>query len=218
MPRISTNIIGFSSKLIVVAITGRPMTNVSIFPKSTESDGESSFCFRNSKVNAAKLIPEKIRKILLDPQKEEVPEVGELLLFFAARSFHVNNVIQPALAEGKYVVCDRFTDATIAYQGSGRGFNVDRINLIANWVHKNIEPDMTILLDAPAEIGMERAKKRGSKDRMESEQMSFYRRVRKGYLNLAKNEPKRFAIIDATKTLIEVQKDITKHLENLVNE
>jgi len=163
-------------------------------------------------------LAEKIRKILLDPQKEEVPEVGELLLFFAARSFHVNNVIQPALAEGKYVVCDRFTDATIAYQGSGRGFNVDRINLIANWVHKNIEPDMTILLDAPAEIGMERAKKRGSKDRMESEQMSFYRRVRKGYLNLAKNEPKRFAIIDATKTLIEVQKDITKHLENLVNE
>ena len=163
-------------------------------------------------------LAEKIRKILLDPQKEEVPEVGELLLFFAARSFHVNNVIQPALAEGKYVVCDRFTDATIAYQGSGRGFNVDRINLIANWVHKNIEPDMTILLDAPAEIGMERAKKRGSKDRMESEQMSFYRRVRKGYLNLAKNEPKRFAIIDATKTLIEVQKDITKNLENLVNE
>ncbi|HJL92861.1 MAG TPA: dTMP kinase [Woeseiaceae bacterium] len=163
-------------------------------------------------------LAEKIRKILLDPQKEEVPEVGELLLFFAARSFHVNNVIQPALAEGKYVVCDRFTDATIAYQGSGRGFNVDRINLIANWVHKNIEPDMTILLDAPAEIGMERAKKRGSKDRMESEQMSFYRRVRKGYLNLAKNEPKRFAIIDATKSLIEVQKDITKHLENLVNE
>ncbi len=163
-------------------------------------------------------LAEKIRKILLDPQKEEVPEVGELLLFFAARSFHVSNVIQPALAEGKYVVCDRFTDATIAYQGSGRGFNVDRINLIANWVHKNIEPDMTILLDAPAEIGMERAKKRGSKDRMESEQMSFYRRVRKGYLNLAKNEPKRFAIIDATKSLIEVQKDITKHLENLVNE
>ncbi len=99
-------------------------------------------------------LAEKIRKILLDPQKEEVPEVGELLLFFAARSFHVNNVIQPALAEGKYVVCDRFTDATIAYQGSGRGFNVDRINLIANWVHKNIEPDMTILLDARDVIGI----------------------------------------------------------------
>ena len=163
-------------------------------------------------------LAEKIREILLNPQKEDVPEIAELLLFFAARSFHLNNVIKPALAEGKYVVCDRFTDATVAYQGSGRGFNIDRINLIANWVHKNLKPDVTILLDAPAELGMERAKKRGSKDRMESEQMSFYRRVRKGYLNLAKNEPERFAIIDATQPLAKVQKEIKKHLENLVNE
>jgi len=162
-------------------------------------------------------LAEKIREVLLNSKKERVPEIAELLLFFAARSFHVNNVIQPALIKGTFVVCDRFTDATVAYQGSGRGFNIDRINLIANWVHNDIKPDITILLDAPAEVGMERAKKRGSKDRMESEKMSFYKRVRKGYLDLAKNEPERFAIIDATKSLIEVQKDIKNCLENLVN-
>jgi len=192
--------------------------------KSTNIDFISSYLnshgidFITTREPGGTELAEKIREILLNLQNEGVPEIAELLLFFAARSFHVDNVIKPALTEGKYVVCDRFTDATIAYQGNGRGFNVDRINLIANWVHKDIKPNMTILLDAPAEVGMERANKRGSRDRMESEKMSFYKRVRKGYLDLAKNEPKRFAIIDATKSLIEVQKDITKNFEILLNE
>ena len=192
--------------------------------KSTNIDFISSYLnshgidFITTREPGGTELAEKIREILLNLQNEDVPEIAELLLFFAARSFHVDNVIKPALTEGKYVVCDRFTDATIAYQGNGRGFNVDRINLIANWVHKDIKPNMTILLDAPAEVGMERANKRGSRDRMESEKMSFYKRVRKGYLDLAKNEPKRFAIIDATKSLIEVQKDITKNFEILLNE
>ena len=125
---------------------------------------------------------EDIRKILLNPDSELIPDIAELLLFFAARSLHLENVIVPALRAGKFIICDRFTDATIAYQGFGRGFDIDRINNIAQWVHADIQPDLTILLDAPAEIGMQRAIKRGEIDRMESEEISFYERVREGYI------------------------------------
>ena len=128
---------------------------------------------------------EEIRNILLNSNGELIPDIAELLLFFAARSLHLENVILPALVAGKFVICDRFTDATIAYQGYGRGFDIERINNIAQWVHADIQPDLTILLDAPAEIGMQRAKKRGAIDRMESEEISFYERVREGYLQLA---------------------------------
>ena len=159
---------------------------------------------------------EEIRNILLNSNGELIPDIAELLLFFAARSLHLENVILPALVAGKFVICDRFTDATIAYQGYGRGFDIEHINNIAQWVHADIQPDLTILLDAPAEIGMQRAKKRGAIDRMESEEISFYERVRDGYLQLAEQYNDRFVVIDANQSLDLVQKAIMTHLEDLI--
>ena len=159
---------------------------------------------------------EEIRNILLNSNGELIPDIAELLLFFAARSLHLENVILPALVAGKFVICDRFTDATIAYQGYGRGFDIEHINNIAQWVHADIQPDLTILLDAPAEIGMQRAKKRGAIDRMESEEISFYERVREGYLQLAEQYNDRFVVIDANQSLDLVQKSIMTHLEDLI--
>ena len=159
---------------------------------------------------------EDIRKILLNPESELIPDIAELLLFFAARSLHLENVIVPALRAGKFIICDRFTDATIAYQGFGRGFDIDRINNIAQWVHADIQPDLTILLDAPAEIGMQRAIKRGEIDRMESEEISFYERVREGYICLAKQYSDRFVVVVANQPLDLVQKEIIMHLKNLL--
>ena len=158
---------------------------------------------------------EKIRDILLNSNNEQVPEIAELLLFFSARSFHVSNAIIPALKNGKSVICDRFTDATIAYQGYGRGFDISQINMLSSWVLADLKPDITILLDAPAEIGMQRTMNRGYRDRMESEDISFYERVRQGYLKLAIEQPNRFQVIDATQSLQEVQADIKNHLDSL---
>ena len=159
---------------------------------------------------------EEIRRVLLNTEGETVPEIAELLLFFAARSFHVENLIKPAINQGHYVICDRFSDATIAYQGYGRGFDVKDINIIAAWVQKKLQPDLTILLDAPVEIGMQRAKNRGSIDRMETEDISFYERVRQGYLELANEHKDRFVVIDASQSLKLVQAEILFHLDRLL--
>ena len=158
---------------------------------------------------------EKIRQLLLEHEQEQLPEIAELLLFFASRSLHLRNAIVPALKEGKWVVCDRFTDASRAYQGSGRGLDLDRIERLAEWVQEGLEPDMTILLDAPAEIGMQRTAERGDADRMDSEELSFYRRVRAGYLTLADMHPERFAVVDATQSLDQVQASIAKKVGRL---
>jgi dTMP kinase len=156
---------------------------------------------------------EKIRHLLLDHDQEPLPEIAELLLFFAARSLHLRNAIVPALEQGKWVVCDRFTDASRAYQGSGRGLGMDRIEQLAEWIQDGLEPDLTMLLDAPAEIGMQRAANRGEADRMDGEELSFYRRVRDGYLKLAEDHPKRFRVIDAARTLEEVQVSIAQEID-----
>jgi len=156
---------------------------------------------------------EKIRQLLLNHDQEDLPAIAELLLFFAARSLHLRNTIIPALQQGKWVVCDRFTDASRAYQGSGRGLDLDRIERMAEWVQEGTEPDMTLLLDAPAEIGMERAAARGKGDRMDNEELAFYQRVRTGYLTLADMHPDRFAVVDASRPLPEVQASIAAKLE-----
>lgn len=161
---------------------------------------------------------ERIRGLLLEHGEESLPDTAELLLFFAARSLHVTNTIRPALEAGKWVVCDRFTDASRAYQGDGRGLEMDRINTLARWVQEGLEPDVTLLLDAPADIGMGRAEERGATDRLESEQISFYERVREGYLRLARSEPERFAIIDASQPLAKVKADISLVLRHLLSD
>lgn len=158
---------------------------------------------------------EQIRQLLLDHDQENLPAIAELLLFFASRSLHLSNTIIPSLQQGKWVVCDRFTDASRAYQGSGRGLDLDRIERLAEWVQEGVEPDMTLLLDAPAEIGMERAAARGNGDRMDNEELAFYQRVRAGYLTLADMHPERFAVVDASRPLADVQVSIEAELESV---
>lgn len=161
---------------------------------------------------------ERIRQLLLEHGEEPVTDIAELLLFFAARSLHIHNTIKPALQAGQWVVCDRFTDASRAYQGNGRGLNQDTISTLADWVQEGLQPDLTILLDAPAEVGMGRAGRRGTADRLEIEQTDFYARVRDGYLALAKSEPERFVVVDASRSLAEVQAAIGKILVALLDD
>lgn len=151
---------------------------------------------------------EDIRDILMNRGDEPIPEIAELLLMFAARSFNVNNVILPALEAGTWVVCDRFTDSSRAYQGGGRGIPMDTIDRVADWVHGDTWPDLTILLDAPVEIGMARAGKRSAPDRFEQERHDFFQRVRECYLQIAANEPERFVVLDTTRGIEEVQADV----------
>ncbi len=158
---------------------------------------------------------ERIRELLLEHGEETMPPIAELLLFFAARSLHVENVIGPALARGAWVVCDRFTDTTRAYQGSGRGLDAELIERLAAQVHPALEPDLTLLLDAPAEIGGDRARRRGAADRMEQEQRDFHGRVREGYLALAARWPERIVVIDASRPIAEVQAAIASAMARL---
>ena len=160
---------------------------------------------------------ERIRELLLEHGEEPMTDIAELLLFFAARSLHINNAIQPALEAGQWVVCDRFTDASRAYQGNGRGVNQETISTLADWVQEDLQPDLTILLDAPAEVGMGRAGRRSAADRLEIEKTDFYDRVRQGYLTLAESEPERFAIIDASQPLDQVQAAIKDIVVSLFN-
>lgn len=141
---------------------------------------------------------EMIRGVVLGHSEEPVPEIAELLLMFAARSLLVENVIRPALREGTWVISDRFADASRAYQGGGRGVPMERVNLLAEWVLGDLEPDLTILLDAPVETGMARTGRRGDPDRLDVEKADFYERVRRTYLALAAAEPNRFVVIDAS--------------------
>lgn len=145
---------------------------------------------------------ERIRGLLLESAQESMPPLCELLLVFAGRATHVENLIRPALARGAWVVCDRFTDATFAYQGGGRGMDAAAIALLERLVQRELRPDLTLLLDAPVEIASARARARnianGSADRFERERPDFYERVRATYLDRARQEPERFAIIDAT--------------------
>jgi len=159
---------------------------------------------------------EKLRQILLDTENTGMDDRAELLLIFAARTQHIETVIRPALEAGKTVLCDRFTDATYAYQGSGRGIAFDDIAVLENWVQGDLRPDMTILLDLDINIGMKRAAARGEKDRFEKQEMTFFQKVRDGYLAMAKANPARFSVINAAETIENVQKQIHQVLTSRV--
>ena len=154
-------------------------------------------------------IAERIRNILKEHGDEPLPDVAELLLMFAARSISVNNTIQPALSNGTWVISDRFTDSTRAYQGGGRGFPRESIEWLAEFVHGDLQPDLTILLDAPVEIAMQRADRRGDPDRFEVERAEFFERVRQTYLQIAEMEPERFVVVDCSRDLEAVQAAIS---------
>lgn len=187
-------------------------TNVDFLAAAIKAQGFDVICTREP---GGTPMAERIRQMLLEHGEEPLPDIAELLLFFAARSLHISNTIRPALDAGKWVICDRFTDASRAYQGSGRGLDMQRINLLADWVQEDLQADMTLLLDAPAEIGMQRAEQRGATDRLESEQISFYKRIRAGYLALAAANPERFVVVDAARPLQDVQASIAVALDRI---
>jgi dTMP kinase len=161
-------------------------------------------------------LAEKIRQLLLDNDSEAVSETAELLLIFAARAQHIKHVIEPALAQGIWVICDRFTDATYAYQGGGRNMRISTIESLENWVQGSLRPDLTILLDAPVEIGLERARLRSAFDRFESEKTNFFEQVRRAYLLQLELNPERIKLIKANQPLIDVQKALIDLLQPLL--
>jgi dTMP kinase len=163
-------------------------------------------------------IAEDIRRILKEHGDEPLPDVAELLLMFAARSINVDNAIRPALENGTWVISDRFTDSTRAYQGGGRGFPRDSIERLAQLVHGDLQPDLTILLDAPVATALQRAGRRGELDRFEVEQAEFFSRVRQAYLDLAAAEPQRFTVVDCSQALVAVQADIGKIAAELLGD
>ncbi|NNF41167.1 MAG: dTMP kinase [Woeseiaceae bacterium] len=161
-------------------------------------------------------LAEDIRDLLKERNEEPIPEIAELLLMFAARSLNVNNVILPALEAGHWVVCDRFTDSSRAYQGGGRGIPMATIDRLAEWVHGDTWPDLTILLDTPVETGMQRAGTRGSPDRFEKERHDFFQRVRDCYLQIAARETERFEVIDTTQSLARVRAEVATVADRLL--
>jgi len=157
---------------------------------------------------------EKIRELLLHGH-DGMSVDTELLLMFAARAEHLAQVIRPALRRGACVLCDRFTDATYAYQGAGRGVPHGRIRLLEDWVQQGLRPDLTLLLDLPVAQGLARAGNRSAPDRFEREQQDFFERVRRGYLDAAAAEPGRIRVIDASRDIAAVQEQLAAALESL---
>lgn len=156
------------------------------------------------------LLGDRIRAILLDPQEEGMDPLAELFLYAAARRQHVVELIRPTLERGAVVICDRFSDATLAYQGFGRLLELDRLRQINDWATDALHPDLTIVLDVPEGFGLERARARNAaadlqhESRFEAEDLRFHRRVREGYLALAEAEPERYAVVDAAGSVDEV--------------
>jgi len=163
-------------------------------------------------------LAENVRNIALSHGQEPLGAVAETLLMFAARSIHVENLIRPALARGEWVVCDRFTDATRAYQGSGRGVDPALIESLAKAVHADLQPDCTLLLDLPVPVGLARARARSgvASDRFEAEAEAFFERVRAGYLEIVRREPNRVRVIDASVPVAEVERQVGEVLATLV--
>lgn len=160
---------------------------------------------------------EQVRELLLQVREESVGDMTELLLLFAARAQHINERIEPALASGKWVLCDRFTDATYAYQCGGRGVSRSLVQKLEELVQGELRPDYTLLLDVPVEIGMARARGRGELDRIEQEKMGFFERVRDTYLELAHNSSGRYHIVDASVSLDQVQEQIGRVGQELLS-
>ncbi|MDO6459891.1 dTMP kinase [Granulosicoccaceae sp. 1_MG-2023] len=163
-------------------------------------------------------LSEALRSLLLDNAYKGMDSTAELLMVFAARAEHLNKRILPALDAGQWVLCDRFTDASYAYQGHGRRMGRQRIAVLEKLVQGDLRPDLTLLLDVDPQTGLQRVDARAARDRFENEQLSFFQRVREGYLARAQAEPERFAVIDAAQPLAAVQKDIAAALEGLCGE
>jgi dTMP kinase len=161
-------------------------------------------------------LAERIRELLLTPADEPMGSDTELLLMFAARAQHLAEVIRPALKRGAVVLCDRFTDATYAYQGGGRGLSFQRIEQLETFVQGDMRPDLTLIFDLPVEIGLSRAAARGRLDRFEQEGLGFFEAVRSAYLDRARQVPQRYRVIDAGQSLPMVQRALDALLPELL--
>ncbi|OMG66076.1 dTMP kinase [Stutzerimonas balearica] len=161
-------------------------------------------------------LAERIRELLLAPADEPMASDTELLLVFAARAQHLQQVVRPALARGAVVLCDRFTDATYAYQGGGRGVPTERIELLEDFVQGALRPDLTLVFDLPVEVGLARAAARGRLDRFEQERLEFFEAVRSTYLQRAAQSPERYRVLDAAQPLDAVQQRIAGLLPQLL--
>jgi len=160
---------------------------------------------------------EEIRSLLLTPTDTGMAVDTELLLMFSARAEHVARVIKPALEQGEWVISDRFTDATFAYQGGGRGISQQRISELANWTLKGLKPDLTLLFDLPVEVGQKRVLSRNQGvDRFEQEKLDFFQKIRTCYLERAKQEPNRIKVIDSSQSIADIQSQLVKILEPLL--
>ncbi|HSG11817.1 MAG TPA: dTMP kinase [Gammaproteobacteria bacterium] len=158
---------------------------------------------------------EAIRALLLDSQYTGMDPACELQLMFAARAEHLAKVIRPALEQGRWVLCDRFTDATYAYQGGGRGIDTGIISRLEQLVQGDFRPDLTLLLDVPVEVGLARANSRSAPDRFEQEKVDFFERVRQAYLDMAREHDRRYRVIDASQPLEGVQQQLTAVLQKM---
>ncbi len=159
---------------------------------------------------------EAIRGLLLDPQYKGMNADCELQLMFAARAEHLDKVIRPAIEAGRWVLCDRFTDATYAYQGGGRGLDTGRIAALEQLVQGDFRPDLTLLLDVPVEVGLARAGNRSAPDRFEQEKVDFFERVRQAYLDMAESHDGRYRVIDAGRSLTRVQEQLAEVLRQFL--
>lgn len=162
-------------------------------------------------------VADRVRAILLDPDGPGPAPDTELLLVFAARCEHLATVVRPALERGQWVICDRFTDATYAYQGGGRGLAPERIALLEDWVQGPLRPDRTVLLDAPVETALRRAQGRAPADRFERETAAFFERARAVYLERAAAEPERFRVVDAARPIEAVRADVLAAVDDLAD-
>lgn len=185
-------------------------TNIQFIQNWLESKQLAYLCTREP---GGTPLAEQIRELLLAPREELVCDTAELLLMFAGRAQHLNQVIEPALTEGAWVLCDRFTDATYAYQGAGRGMGTSLIAELELIVQGSLRPDLTLILDIPVELGLKRASERSDPDRFEQEKTEFFDLVRNGYLDIASKHPDRCVVIDASQPLELVQRELTIALE-----
>lgn len=182
-------------------------TNMAFLKNFLAENGVDVVCTREP---GGTRIGEEIRKLLLQVREEQVNNMTELLLIFAARAQHIGEIIEPALASGQWVLCDRFTDATYAYQCGGRGVEWETVRLLEELVQHELRPDFTLLLNASVSVGMGRARGRGELDRFEQEDLDFFERVNCSYLDQAKNSSGRYRLIDAGLPLNEVQEQMLK--------
>lgn len=179
---------------------------------------DSNIGFLQTREPGGTEVGERIRDVLLDKSLPSMHSDTELLLMFAARAEHLQHKILPALDEGRWVICDRFTDASYAYQGYGRGIALERIEHLEQWVQQGVQPDLVIILDLNVEVGMQRVSVRGDTDRFEEEEVEFFEKVRAGYLKRAEQHPERYLVLDAAETQEQVAMKLNDALQPKLKE